>query len=157
MGTSILFFLAGMILMGILFWVLMPKMMITNHKSRSDFETTKKRLMDEIHSTGEWKVMEEFDFQKNIQASGFEKADKASSLALCNPKYAAQILSEIPNCKVTSIMPLTIGIFEDENHNVQVSELNVRLMGMMFGGTIAKVMQVAGKDVHGIIQSAIGR
>jgi hypothetical protein len=51
-------------------------------------------------------------------------------------------------------MPLKLGIFEKENGQVYVSELNIGLMGMMFGGTIAKVMSVAGKDVKEIIVSA---
>ena len=98
--------------------------------------------------------MEEFNFQKNILRAGYEKTERASSIAICNPNYASQILSEVPNCKVTSIMPLTIGIFEDENNHVLVSELNIRLMGMMFGGTIARVMTVAGQDDNRIIKSA---
>jgi hypothetical protein len=56
---------------------------------------------------------------------------------------------------VTAIMPLTIGVFEDKNNHVYISELNARLMGMMFGGAIAKVMGIAGKDVIGMIVSAI--
>ena len=39
------------------------------------------------------------------------------------------------------------------NKQVYVSELNVRLMGMMFGGTIARVMSLAGKEVNHMIVS----
>lgn len=154
MGTYILFILIGMILMGIVVWIMMPKLMMTTHKSESDFENTKTALVDKINVTGDWKVTTETDFQKSIHDSGFEKIEKVGSLSLCNPRYASNILAEEPNRKVTSIMPVAIGVYEDKNNNVYVSQLNLRLMGMMFGGTIAKVMSVAGKDVKEFIASA---
>lgn len=154
MGTYILFILIGMILMGIVVWIMMPKLMMTTHKSESDFENTKTALVDKINVTGNWKVTNETDFQKGIHDSDFEKIEKVGSLSLCNPRYASNILAEEPNRKVTSIMPIAIGVYEDKNHNVYVSQLNLRLMGMMFGGTIAKVMSVAGKDVKEFIASA---
>ena len=33
------------------------------------------------------------------------------------------------------------------------SQLNVGLLGMMFGGVIAKVMKMAGKDINQVIDS----
>ena len=52
-------------------------------------------------------------------------------------------------------MPLTIGVYEDKSGQVYVSELNIGMMGKMFGGTIAKVMNVAGVDVKQIIVESI--
>lgn len=155
METAILFILLGMVLMGIGVWFLMPKVMLISHKSESNFEDTVTRLKDEIASTGNWKITKEFDFQKNIQDAGLEAIEKIGSLAICNPQYASQILKESSNRKVSSMMPLTIGIYEDKNKNVYISEMNVQIMGKMFGGTIAKVMSVAGKEVHQIIGSAL--
>jgi hypothetical protein len=48
-------------------------------------------------------------------------------------------------------MPIEIGIYEDKSGRVYVSELNVGLLGKMFGGTIAEVMGDAGKDIKDII------
>jgi len=155
MGTSILLIALGMIIMGICVWIMMPKMMMITHKSEIDFEKTIANLINEINSTGDWKVTQEFDFQKNIQEAGLADIEKVGSIAICNPRYASIILSEVTNRKVTSIMPLTIGVFQDKNKNVYISELNIKLMGLMFGGTIAKVMSIAGKDVKNIILSAI--
>lgn len=53
-----------------------------------------------------------------------------------------------------SFIPIEIGIYEDQSGQVYVSELNVGLMGKMFGGTIAEVMSGAGgagKDIREII------
>jgi hypothetical protein len=40
---------------------------------------------------------------------------------------------------------------------VYVSQLDVGLMGMMFGGTIAEVMGVAGKDLSAVIAAAVAK
>lgn len=50
-------------------------------------------------------------------------------------------------------MPLAIGVYEDKKGQVYVSQLNVGLMGKMFGGTIAEVMAMAGKDLNEVVAS----
>jgi uncharacterized protein (DUF302 family) len=72
---------------------------------------------------------------------------------VCNPRYAWQILSDDANRGVTAFMPLAIGVYEDKKKQVFISQLNVRLLGMMFGGTIATVMNIAGKDLNEVIAS----
>ena len=52
-------------------------------------------------------------------------------------------------------MPLAIGVYEDSQGNVYVTRVNVKLLGMMFGGTIAKVMGMAGKDLDDVVESAL--
>ncbi len=155
MGIAIISLISGMLLMSIAVWFMMPKMMLTTYKSERSFESTLEMIRKETSATGEWKIAEEFDFQKNIHDAGYGEIEKVGSVAICNPDYASRILSEVANRKVTSIMPLTIGIYQDKKNNVYVSEMNISMMGMMFGGTIAKVMNIAGKDVKRIIFSAI--
>jgi uncharacterized protein (DUF302 family) len=67
---------------------------------------------------------------------------------VCNPRYAAKILTDDANRGVTVFMPLAIGVYEDKKGQVFVSQLNVGLLGMMFGGTIADVMKMAGADLN---------
>ncbi len=128
--------------------------MLTTYKSKSDFEKTVENLKAAIEAKGDWKFTKEFDFQKNIHNAGHDKIEKVGSIAICNPKYASMILSEEPNRKVTAIMPITLGVFENKTGQVFISELNIGMMGMMFGGTIARVMKIAGKDVTEIINTA---
>ena len=154
MGTTILFIVIGMLLMGVGVWIMMPKMMLATYKSKSDFNETVDKLIAAINSKGDWKVTKEFDFQKNIHDAGHEKIEKVGSIAICNPGYASTILSEEPNRKVTAMMPITLGVFEDVKGQVFISEMNISLMGMMFGGTIARVMKLAGNDTKEIISEA---
>jgi len=90
--------------------------------------------------------------------AGHGPIDKVGSIALCsNPRYASRILADANNRKVTAFMPLAIGVYEDGKGQVYVSQLDVGLMGMMFGGTIAEVMGVAGKDLNAVFAAAVGR
>ncbi len=154
MATTLLFIVIGILIMGAGVWIMMPKMMLTTYKSEGDFEETVKKLKAAINSKGSWKVTKEFDFQKNIHDAGHNKIEKVGSIAICNPGYASTILSEVPNRKVTAMMPITLGVFENVKGQVFVSEMNVGLMGIMFGGTIAKVMKLAGNDTKEIINEA---
>jgi uncharacterized protein (DUF302 family) len=83
----------------------------------------------------------------------FGKLERVCSMNVCNPRLAYEILSEESNRGVTAIMPVAIGVYEDKKGQVYTSLLNVGLLGMMFGGTIARVMKLAAKDLDTIISS----
>jgi uncharacterized protein (DUF302 family) len=153
-GKPVLWIVVGMALMGIAVWVLMPSMMLTVHQSPLGYEATVSALQAGIDGRQNWKVAYTYDFQRNIEDAGHGPIDKVGSVALCNPLLAARILDDDANRKVTAFMPLGIGVYEDSDGTVYVSELNVRLLGMMFGGTIAEVMAEAGGDVSEVIAAA---
>lgn len=150
-GRALIWVMCGMVLMGILVWFFMPSLMLIEHKSPLNYEETIAALNDVIGKKPNWKVPQTFDFQKNIQDAGHGPIEKVGTVALCNPLYASRILEAGQNRKVTAFMPLGIGVYEDKQGQVYVSELNVGLLGMMFGGTIAEVMADAGKDVKDVI------
>ena len=149
--------LTGMVLMGALVWVLMPSMMLVVHDSPFGYQETIDALNNVIESRPGWKATTTYDFQKTIQDAGHGPIEHVGSVAICNPQYASRILSADGNKKVTAFMPLGIGVYQDKDGNVYVSELNVALIGMMFGGTIADVMADAGNDVSEIISIATAR
>lgn len=151
---AVLWMLVGMIVAGAAVWILMPSMMLVVHKSPLDYPSTVAALNGVIEDRQEWKAPITFDFQRNIDEAGYGAVDKVGTVALCNPLYASRILSADDNKKVTAFMPLGIGVYEDSNGDVYISELNVGLLGMMFGGTIAEVMADAGDDVSDMIAAA---
>jgi len=89
--------------------------------------------------------------------AGFGSLERVGSLSICNPRYASKILFDDSNHSVSAFMPLAIGVYEDRNGRVFVSRLNLGLMGMMFGGTIADVMAMAGTDLKAVIESVPAR
>lgn len=147
--------LFGMLLMGAIVWFTMPTLMVIQHKSPRDYEATVAALQQAIAAKQDWKVPAISDFQKTINEAGHGPIDKVGSVALCNPRYASRILADPNNRKVTAFMPLAIGVYEDGRGQVYVSQLDVGLMGMMFGGTIAEVMGRAGQDLSAVIAAAV--
>ena len=144
----------GMIVAGAATWILMPSMMLAVHKSPHDYQGTVELLNNIIRDKQDWKAPSTYDFQQTIHDAGHGPIEKVGAVALCNPRYASRILAADENKMVTAFMPLGIGVYEDANGDVYISELNVGLLGMMFGGTIAEVMADAGNDVGEIIAAA---
>jgi uncharacterized protein (DUF302 family) len=151
---AILWMLGGMVIMGAALWILMPSMMLVVHQSPMGYAETVTALNAAIDSRPGWKALETYDFQQNIDDAGHGPVEKVGSVALCNPLYASRILADDANKKVTAFMPLGIGVYEDAEGRVYISELNVALLGMMFGGTIAEVMADAGNDISEVIAMA---
>ena len=151
---ALLWMLIGMVFMGAAVWFLMPSMMLVVHESPLDYRETVAALNKVIESRPDWKAPKTYDFQRNIDDAGHGPIERVGSVALCNPLYASRILTADDNKKVTAFMPLGIGVYQDAAGDVYISELNVALLGMMFGGTIAEVMMDAGDDISEIISLA---
>jgi uncharacterized protein (DUF302 family) len=150
-GLALLWIIVGMVLMGLIVWKAMPSMMLIRHKSSKNFDETVAVIGDVIKKKQDWEILVVNDFQKGIRESGHGEMNRIGSIAICNPRHASRILADDGNKKVTALMPIEIGIYEDKRGQVYVSELNIGLMGKMFGGTIAEVMNDVGKEVRDVI------
>ena len=143
--------LLGMVLMGIIVWFVMPSLMLLKQKSDRGYDETVALLSETLTKKQDWKVLTVNNYQKSTEAFG--EIEKVGSINICNPRYASEILTEDANRIVTALMPLAIGVFEDKKGQVFVSQMNIGLMGMMFGGTIADVMGKASKDLNEVVAS----
>jgi uncharacterized protein (DUF302 family) len=150
-GFALLWIVVGMVLMGFMAWKVMPSMMLIQHKSSKNFDETVAGIGDAVKKKQDWKILVVNDYQKSIREAGHGEMNRIGSIALCNPRYSSRILADDGNKKVTAFMPIELGIYENKSGQIYVSELNVGLMGKMFGGTIAEVMGGAGKDIKDII------
>lgn len=148
MKTSLLIgTLIGFLLMGVIVWLAMPPMMINVHKSPYGFDETVAAVENAVTAQKGWKVAKTFDIQQNIIEAGYPNMTRVKIVTLCNPHYAKRILTNDKDKVVTTMMPLGIGVYETRDGSVYMSEMNVGLVGMMFGGTIANVMGDASKDI----------
>lgn len=145
----------GMVLMGLIVWFTMPSLMLIKHKSNRSYDDTVAVLSEALKKEQDWRVLTVNDYQKSTAAFG--AIERVGSMTICNPRYASKILSQDANRSVTAFMPLGIGVYEDKKGQVYVSQLNVGLLGMMFGGTIADVMGMAGKDLNDVIASVAAK
>lgn len=147
--------LVGMILMGLIVWFAMPSMMLITHKSSRNYDDTVAALGEALKTKQDWRVLTVNDYQKSTAAFG--AMERVGSMNICNPRYASKILANDADRGVTAFMPLAFGVYEDKSGQVYVSQLNVGLLGMMFGGTIADVMGMAGKDLTEVVSSVAAR
>lgn len=144
-------FAAGMVAMGLIVWFTMPSLMVIKHKSGHSYAETVAALGSALDNKEGWRVVAVNDYQKSTEPFG--AIGRTGSLNVCNPRYASMILANAGDRGVTSFMPLALGVYEDERGQVYVSQLNVGLMGRMFGGTIAQVMAMAGADLDEVVAS----
>ena len=147
--------LVGMFLMGLVVWFTMPSLMLIRHKSSRGYDETVAALSEALEQKQGWHVLTVNDFQKST--ADFVAMERVGSLNICNPRYASKILANDADRGVTAIMPLALGVYEDKQGQMYISQLNVALLGMMFGGTIADVMGMAGDDLDGIVASVAAR
>jgi len=143
--------LVGMLVMGIIVWFAMPSVMLIKHKSNRSYDDTVAVLSEALQKKQDWRVLLVNDYQKSTAAFG--TMERVGSVNICNPRYASRILAKDVDRGVTAFMPLSIGVYEDKEGQVYVSQLNIGLMGMMFGGTISDVMGMAGNDIEEVIAS----
>lgn len=145
----------GMVLMGLIVWFAMPSMMLVTHKSSRGYDDTVTALTEALKTKADWRVLTVNDYQKSTAAFG--TIERVGSMNICNPRYASKILANANDRAVTTLMPLALGVYEDKSGQVYVSRLNVGLLGMMFGGTIAEVMGMAGQDITAVVDSVTAK
>jgi uncharacterized protein (DUF302 family) len=147
--------LVGMVLMGLIVWFTMPSLMLIKRRSNRSYDDAVAILSEGLQKKQDWRLLKINDYQESTAAFG--ALERVCSLNVCNPRYASQILADDANRGVTAFMPLAIGVYEDKKGQVFVSQLNVRLLGMMFGGTIAHVMSMAGTDLNEVVASVAAK
>ena len=149
--SIILGFFVGLVTMGAAVWFTMPPMMINVYESNHGFEETIAALEESVAEQDGWRVSHVFDIQKNILDAGYGDMKRVKIVTLCNPHYANRILLDDRDKVVATMMPLGIGVYETSDGRVFMSEMNVGLMGRMFGGTIAEVMGEASLDLAAVM------
>jgi uncharacterized protein (DUF302 family) len=145
----------GVMLMGVVVWFTMPSLMLIKHKSSRDYTKSLEILNERLQNKQDWHVINITDYKESTAAYG--SLERVCSISVCNPRYASKILSNDANRGVTAFMPLAVGIYENKRGEVFISQLNVKLLGLMFGGTITQVMKMAGKDLNEVVRAVTAK
>ncbi len=133
-GAGIVF---GMIFMVILVAALMPSLMIETYPTTKGFDQTVASLEQAIESNG-WQVSNVWDINKSLEKHEQTLKPRVTLIKLCHPEYAADILKT--DRFVSTMMPCTFAVWEDDNGKVYLSKMNLSLMSRIFGGNIAEIM-----------------
>jgi len=142
----------GAVLTGVAVWMVMPTMMLSVHPSKYGVDETIK-IIKQASKTKGWLVPKVYDIQKSLQKAGHDDITPLKIVSLCQPHHAYKILKEDANKKVLAVMPCRIGVYKAADGKTYVAEMNIGLMGQMFGGTIAQVMKEAAADEREILAS----
>ncbi len=144
-------FVAGVLLLGIIGWSMMPGMMLKEYSSPFTVEETVAMIEQNAVDAG-WVVASTKNLHKSVKKHGGFDLEPVVLVNLCQAEHAYNILREDDNTVVSVMMPCTISVYRKSDGNTYVGTMNAGLLGKMFGGTVARVM---GGDVARDQQSFI--
>jgi uncharacterized protein (DUF302 family) len=129
--------LVGAAFCSIILFTVMPSMMIATHESPLGFDETVAALEDSIAENG-WVVSTVMDLNESMAKHGVELEPRVKVVKLCKPEYAKSVLTT--DRHVSTMMPCSFAVWEDDDGKVKISKMNMKLMAKMFGGNVEKVM-----------------
>ncbi len=141
------------IVVGWLFVAVLRAKMISNVKSKYNFEETCKKI-EEVVPKGEgwgfpipaWEFYES-QIKKNLK---YDNIKNCKIYFVCKSKYANQVVSDDP--KWSGIMPCSWSVYELTNGDTYVAKMNIPLMSKMFTGVLGTVMKKVAKEEEEFIK-----
>jgi len=145
--------IAGIILGGLILFLISPSVMFKETRSTHDFETTLSKLQTSIDKMG-WKTPHIHDLQATLKKFG-KDVRQVKVIEICNPDHAYKILSKSEERIASNLMPCRIAVYEKEDGTVWLSRMNSGLVSKPMSKTIRRTMSVAAGETEQIIESAI--
>lgn len=151
-SSLITFILGAVVALAIGFKVL-PGMMIDETLSPLSFDETVEKLEVNAKELG-WKVPNKWkaNFQANFKKVVGVDIGPTKLLKICEPQAAVDILKHDRYKFLVVMMPCTIAVYEKSDGKVYIGTMNMRLMGMMFGGEVNKVIKRIAPDMDQMIK-----
>lgn len=132
-------FFAGIVIMGLLVWLLMPGMMLSTHESRfNTVDETCESLKAAIMAEDGWYCPKVRNITETIHKHGRTLTREVKLVELCHAGNAQKVLESNP--EVSTLMPCAFGVYKADDGRILITGMNTALMGKMFGGVIAEVM-----------------
>jgi len=132
-------FILGVIVAGIIGWIIMPGMMLTEQLSPYSVEQTVEKIRSNAKSEG-WVISSTQPLHESVKKHGGGDLPPVILINLCQADHAYKILQEDSNKVISVMMPCTMSVYQKSDGRVYVGTMNAGLLGTMFGGTVAEVM-----------------
>ncbi len=132
-------FIIGIIVTMIAGWLMMPKLMLTEHQSPYSVEETVEKIIQNAKAEG-WVIPSIQALHQSIEKHKAGKLLPVTLINLCQANHAYNILKEDQNKIVSVMMPCTISVYQKSDGKTYIGTMNAGLLGAMFGGTVAEVM-----------------
>ncbi len=118
---------------------MMKVVMMREHRSLHDFDTTVARIRAQAVEAG-WQVPMEFPLQEHYVAEGLEDMTRAVNLYLCNPQGGYAVSRDDAFKPMYVLMPTPLSVYEDSTGQVRIARLRLGRLAMMFGGVVGKTL-----------------
>ncbi|HEX9625774.1 MAG TPA: DUF302 domain-containing protein [Acidiferrobacterales bacterium] len=139
-------FVGGIVLTGVVGWLMMPSMMFTERESPFDMEETVARIQQNVQETGNgWELSGLRNPARAIQRDGGNVLP-VMMVEACSTKYSKPILNDDSVRFLSILMPCKITVYKKNNGKVYIGTMNAGLMGKMFGPLVGEVMGEVAKD-----------
>ena len=132
-------FVAGVILVSVAGWLMMPGLMLKEYQSPFGVEETVEQISQRAMAEG-WVVSGVTPLNNSVKKHGGGDLPPVSLINLCEAHHAFNILKEDENKIVSVMMPCTMSVYQKADGKTYIGTMNAGLLGKMFGGTVAKVM-----------------
>jgi uncharacterized protein (DUF302 family) len=130
-------FLLGMAATAVLGARIMPGAMIITRESKLGMEDTVSELKAAAEEQG-WVVAGVRNMNKSLSKHDRELEPSVRLVELCHPDYAQSILKS--DRHLSTMMPCAIAVWQRDDGQVMVSNMNTGMMGKLFGGNAARVL-----------------
>lgn len=139
--------MTGILLLGIVGWLTMPRLMLTEHASPYGVEETVAKIAENARAEG-WVVSGVTALDESVRKHGGGELPPVRLINLCQAQHAFNILEPDETKIVSVMMPCTISVYRKQDGRAYIGTMNAALLGRMFGGTVAEVMgdQVASQQ-----------
>lgn len=139
-------FVGGIVLTGVVGWLMMPSMMFTERESPFDMEETVARIQQNVQETGNgWELSGLRNPARAIQNDGGNVLP-VMMVEACSTKYSKPILNDDSVRFLSILMPCKITVYKKNDGKVYIGTMNAGLMGKMFGPLVGEVMGEVAKD-----------
>ena len=138
-ANIIIGFILGVVMTGIIVWLIMPGMMLTERQSPYGVDETVAKITANAKAEG-WVISSIQPLHQSVKKHGGGDLSPVILINLCQANHAYNILKEDDNKVISVMMPCTISVYQKSDGYVYVGTMNARLLGTMFGGKVAEVM-----------------
>ena len=139
-------FVGGIVVTGLVGWMMMPSMMFTERLSPFGMEETVARIQQNIMETGNgWTLAGLRNPARAVQADGGNVLP-VMMIEACSTKYSKPILNDDSVRFLSILMPCKVTVYKKNDGKVYIGTMNAGLMGQMFGSMVGGVMGEVAKD-----------
>ena len=152
MLKAVMGFLAGVIVVAVAGWLMMPSLMFKERVSPFGVEETIARIQQNIQKAGNgWALSGLRNPARAVQSDGGNVLP-VMMIEACSTKYSKPILKEDTVRFLSILMPCKISVYKKNDGKVYIGTMNAGLMGKMFGPLVGEVMGHVAEDQKVFLQ-----